>query len=125
MTSMNSGNTGKHDSPLTDATFNMVAALHNLTKAIWHCDEYIGQEDDSDAKEMWQRFKQQQAQMAEELKNHLSRRLQHQTGPEGKVGHGPHEGGQSKGMSGGGDGGERSGQGGSTGSSSGGSGGNR
>ncbi|PZS02808.1 MAG: hypothetical protein DLM69_03595 [Candidatus Chloroheliales bacterium] len=112
MTSMNTGNqqnpssgmttssgkTGKHDSPLTDATFNMVAALHNLTKSIWHCDEYIGQEDDSDAKEMWQRFRQQQAQMAEELKNHLSRRLQHQTGPEGKVGHGPHEGGQGSGQ---------------------------
>ncbi len=40
---------------------------------------------------MWQRFKQKDAQMAEELKNHLSRRLQHETGPQGKVGAGPNE----------------------------------
>jgi hypothetical protein len=104
MTSMNTGNqtgtgmtgtgkSGAHNSPLTDATFNMVAALHNMTEALWHFDEYIGQEADSDAKEMWQRFKQMQAQMAEELKNHLSRRLQHETGPQGKVGAGPNEGG--------------------------------
>lgn len=85
------GKTGRHDSPLTDATYNMMAALTSLTEGLWRYDTYIEQDSDSDAKEMWQRFKQQQAQMAEELKNHLSRRLQHETGPEGKVGHGPNE----------------------------------
>ncbi len=82
---------GGHSSPLTDATYNMVTALSNLTEGLWRYDEYIADENDSDAKEMWQRFKQTQSQMAEELKNHLSRRLQHETGPQGKVGHGPNE----------------------------------
>src|SRR5215217_5190740 len=84
---------GEPDSPLTNATFNMVAALHNLSEGVWQYDVYIEQDDDEDAKEMWRNFKRQQMQMATELKNHLSRRLQHETGPEGKVGHGPHEGG--------------------------------
>jgi hypothetical protein len=86
------GNKGGHNSPLTDATFNMISALHNLTKSLWKYDEYISQESDSDAREMWQRFKQTQTQLAEELKNHLSRRLQHETGPQGKVGAGPNQG---------------------------------
>jgi hypothetical protein len=43
---------------------------------------------------MWRRFKQQDMQKAIELRDHLSRRLQHETGPAGKVGHGPNESGQ-------------------------------
>lgn len=82
--------TGSHDTPLTDATYNMVSALKNITDALWHYDEYIQQEQDDDAREMWQRFKQKDQQMADELKNHLSRRLQHETGPEGKVKPGSH-----------------------------------
>ncbi len=82
---------GSHTTPLTDATYNMVSGLHNIVDGLWHYDEYIAQEQDSDAKEMWQRFKQQDQQKAEELKNHLSRRLQHETSAEGKVGHGPHD----------------------------------
>ncbi len=88
---------GYHDTPLTDATYNMMSALHNITDALWHYDQYIAQEQDDDAKEMWNRFKQKDMQMAEELKNHLSRRLQHETGPQGKVGSGPHEGGRMSG----------------------------
>jgi hypothetical protein len=83
-----------HDSPLTDATYNMVSALHNLVDACWHYDTYIQQESDDDAKEMWRRFKQQDMQKAAELRDHLSRRLQHETGPAGKAGHGPHESSQ-------------------------------
>ncbi len=86
------GKEGPHDSPLTNATYNMVAGLTNMVDAVWHFDEYIKQDDDSDAKEMWRRFQGQHTKMAEELKNHLSRRLQHETGPKGKVGHGPNEG---------------------------------
>ena len=83
-----------HDSPLTDATYNMVSALHNIVDACWHYDQYIQQDSDDDAKEMWRRFKQQDMQKATELRDHLSRSLQHETGPAGKVGHGPHESGQ-------------------------------
>jgi hypothetical protein len=104
---MNTPNTGKsssnqysgqqsqgHDTPLTDATYNMVSALHNIVDGLWHYDQYIQQDQDSDAQEMWQRFKQQDMQKAIELRDHLSRRLQHETGPAGKVGHGPHESSQ-------------------------------
>lgn len=84
---------GGHTSPLTDATYNMVSALHNIVDGLWHYDQYIEQDQDGDAKEMWRRFKEQDAKRADELKNHLSRRLQHETGPEGKAGHGPHESG--------------------------------
>lgn len=81
-------------SPLSNATYNMVSALHNIVDACWHYDQYIQQEQDDDAREMWQRFKQQDMQKATELRDHLSRRLQHETGPAGKVGHGPNESGQ-------------------------------
>ena len=86
-----SQNKGGHTTPLTDATYNMVSGLHNIVDGLWHYDDYIAQEQDQDAKEMWQRFQAQDQQKAEELKNHLSRRLQHETGPAGKAGHGPHE----------------------------------
>lgn len=76
---------GPHGSPLSNATYNMVSALHELTDGLWRYDTYIEQENDDDAQEMWARFKTQQQQMCEELKNHLSRRLQRETGPEGKV----------------------------------------
>lgn len=82
---------------LTNGTYNMVSSLHNIVDGLWHYDKYLEQDSDSDAKEMWQRFKQQDTQRATELRNHLSRRLQHESGPEGQAGHGPHEssGGQS------------------------------
>lgn len=84
---------GSSKTPLTNATYNMVSGLHNLVDALWRYDQYIQQDQDGDAKEMWQRFKDQDQERAEELKNHLARRLQHETGPEGKAGHGPHESG--------------------------------
>lgn len=87
---------GSHDTPLTDATYNMVQALHNIVDALWRYDQYVEQDKDSDAQEMWRRFKAQDMQKAEELKNHLSRRLQHETGPEGKAGHGPNEASKGK-----------------------------
>lgn len=91
MNAQNQGKAGGHTSPLTDATYNMVSALHNIVDGLWHYDQYVEQDQDSDAKEMWKRFKSEDAKRAEELKNHLSRRLQHETGPEGKAGHGPNE----------------------------------
>ncbi len=87
------GQQGKGDSPLTNATYNMVQALHNIVDAVWHYDSYIEQDKDNDAQEMWKRFKQQDMQKATELRDHLSRRLQHETGPAGKAGHGPNESG--------------------------------
>lgn len=96
MNAQNQGKTGAHTSPLTDGTYNMVSGLHNIVDGLWHYDEYIAQDGDSDAQEMWRRFKQEDAKRAEELKNHLSRRLQHETGPEGKAGHGPNESGGGK-----------------------------
>ncbi len=87
------GSSHGDDSPLTDATYNMISALSNKVEGLWRYDKYVQDDSDSDAQEMWQRFKALDMQMAQELKNHLSRRLQHETGPEGKVGHGPHDGG--------------------------------
>ncbi len=90
------GGQGSKDTPLSNATYNMVQALHNIVDALWHYDAYIEQDKDSDAQEMWKRFKQEDMRKAMELKNHLSRRLQHETGPEGKAGAGPNEGGVGK-----------------------------
>ena len=84
---------GSGKTPLTNATYNMIAGLHNIVDALWRYDGYIKDDPDDDAKEMWQRFRDDDMRHAEELKNHLSRRLQHETGPEGKVGNGPEESG--------------------------------
>lgn len=96
MNAQNQAKGGAHTSPLTDATYNMVSGLQKIVDGLWHYDQYIEQDKDSDAQEMWRRFKEQDTQRAEELKNHLSRRLQHETGPEGKVGQGPNESGKGR-----------------------------
>jgi hypothetical protein len=87
------GSQGGHTSPLSDATYNMVSSLHNIVDGLWHYDQYIEQESDDDAREMWQRFKDEDTRRAVELRNHLSRRLQHESGPGGQAGHGPNESG--------------------------------
>ena len=84
---------GTDETILNNATYNMIQGQHNLLDSVWHYYTYIEQDYDDDAKEMWKRFKQQQTAQATELRDHLSRRLQHVTGPAGKVGHGPHDSG--------------------------------
>jgi hypothetical protein len=85
-----SGGSNPHGSPLSNATYNMLQSLHNIVDGLWHYDSYIEQDDDDDAKEMWRRFKEEDTRRATELRDHLSRRLQHETGPGGQAGHGPH-----------------------------------
>lgn len=92
---------GGNDSPLSNATYNLLSALSNRVEGLWRYDSYIS--DDSANAEMYRRFKAMDMQIAQELKAKLIQSLGNDQGggsPRGGSSHG-NSGGSSRGNSGG------------------------